>query len=87
MTGYGSSNGVMGNAGSDAFGVESVIIGAGINNTAADQNPNHVYLDEIRVGETWADVTSAMTVPEPATISILCIGAVVGLLARRRRAA
>jgi len=38
------------------------------------------WMDEIRIGDTWADVS----VPEPATLCVLSTGA-LGLLARRRR--
>ncbi|HEX5424630.1 MAG TPA: PEP-CTERM sorting domain-containing protein [Candidatus Acidoferrales bacterium] len=79
----GSSNGSINTGNPTLNYAASLLIGAGI---SSGSNPNHVTLDEIRVGTTWADVTS-VTVPEPATIGILGIGAVVGLLARRRRAA
>jgi hypothetical protein len=59
----------------------SLIIGAGI---AAGADPNQTLVDEIRVGTTWADVT---TVPEPATATLLGLG-LFGLVcsyrARRR---
>lgn len=43
-------------------------------------------IDEIRIGETWADVTSAATVPEPSSLLILISGGLgLALLARRRR--
>jgi hypothetical protein len=61
----GSSNGA--NSATDAqVSLQSIIIGSGI---AVGANPNHVYVDEIRVGNTWADVTSQ--VPEPASFSLI----------------
>jgi hypothetical protein len=78
----GSSNGTI-NAGSPANNyAAALIIGAGISNTATVQNPDHTYLDEIRVGTTWADVV----VPEPSAAALLLIGC--GLLnwPRRRKA-
>jgi hypothetical protein len=41
---------------------------------------NHSQIDELRVGESWLDVTG---VPEPATVSLLAFGGC--LLLRRRR--
>ncbi len=79
----GSSTGSINQASSSNNFAASLLIGAGI---SAGSNPDHVYLDEIRVGTTWADVTCVM-VPEPATVGILGIAAVLGLLARRRRTA
>ena len=61
--------------------VDTLLIGAGIG-TGFD--PNVINIDEIRVGTTWADVTS-VTVPEPMTIGLLGIAVVAGLQARRRR--
>jgi hypothetical protein len=61
--------------------VDSLLIGAGI---GAGFDPNVINIDEIRVGTSWADVTS-VTVPEPMTIGLLGIAAVAGLQARRRR--
>jgi hypothetical protein len=59
----------------------SLIIGAGI---AAGADPNQTLVDEIRVGTTWADVTS---VPEPSTLALAGFG-LLGLIswhrARRR---
>jgi len=59
--------------------MQSLIIGAGIATTGAA--PNDTYMDEIRVGDTWADVTP---VPEPTMIGLAGIGA-MGFLSRRRR--
>ncbi len=39
-------------------------------------------IDEIRIGETWEDVVSA--VPEPTGSTLLAIGAALGLIRRRR---
>jgi hypothetical protein len=40
-----------------------------------------VYVDELRVGSTWGDVV----IPEPATVGMLGLGAVIMLLIRRIR--
>ncbi|HEY1684251.1 MAG TPA: PEP-CTERM sorting domain-containing protein [Tepidisphaeraceae bacterium] len=58
---------------------DSIIIGAGV---ATNSNPNEVDIDEIRVGTTWADVT---TVPEPASLSLLGLGAIAAMKRRRAR--
>lgn len=55
----------------------SLIIGAGI---AAGADPNQTLVDEIRVGTSWADVTS---VPEPSTLALAGFG-LLGLLFRLR---
>jgi len=61
----------------------SILIGAGI---AGGSNPNEIDVDEIRVGTTWADVTTeTISIPEPSTIGILGIAA-LAVLARRQRA-
>lgn len=39
-------------------------------------NPVTVYIDNVRLG---------LTIPEPATLGLLCLGAVVGVCMRRRR--
>jgi hypothetical protein len=51
----GDSNGSINQANAGLNYAASVLIGAGI---SAGSNPNDVYIDEIRVGTTWADVTS-----------------------------
>lgn len=80
----GSSNGAASaTAANDSM--QSILIGAGIDSTGTSKNPNDVYVDEIRVGDTWADVTAVPT-PEPTTIGLLACGA-LGLAARRRRTA
>lgn len=60
---------------------DSLILGAGI---LTSTDPNQTFVDEIRAGTTWADVTS---VPEPSTLVLAGFGA-LGLLswhrARRR---
>jgi hypothetical protein len=78
----GSSNGDGSTSGT--WGMVSIIIGAGIATKGAA--PNDTYMDEIRVGDTWADVTAAPVVPEPAGLSLLGFGA-LGAMARRRRRA
>jgi hypothetical protein len=42
-----------------------------------------IYVDELRVGSTWSDVIP--TIPEPATVGMLGLGALVTLLFRRIR--
>jgi hypothetical protein len=72
----GSSNGAESTSvASDAM--ESIIIGAGI--ATAGAAPTDTLMDEIRVGNTWADVTP---VPEPVSIGLLGLPA---LFAMRRR--
>jgi hypothetical protein len=39
------------------------------------------HLDELRIGETWADVTP---VPEPSSIALLSLAALLGAVRRRR---
>lgn len=60
--------------------VDSLLIGSGI---AAGADPNQTYIDEIRVGDTWADVTS-LTVPEPTSCGLVLIGC-IGLFSFRRK--
>jgi hypothetical protein len=62
----------------NAFTVNGIEAGA---YNAPNNQPNHWYLDDIRVGTTWADVTP---VPEPAALSLFGIAA-LGLLRRRKR--
>lgn len=42
-----------------------------------------IYVDELRVGDTWSDVIPA--IPEPATVGMLGLGALVTLTVRRFR--
>jgi hypothetical protein len=73
----GSSQGTI-NANSPQFNVAaSLAIGAGI---APGNAPSQTNIDEIRVGETWVDVT---TVPEPASMGAVIV--VSTLLMQRRR--
>jgi hypothetical protein len=73
----GSSNG--NGSSSGTWNMESILMGAGI---GANLAPTDTSLDEIRVGDTWADVTSVT--PEPTTIGLLGCGA-LALATRRRR--
>jgi hypothetical protein len=75
----GSTNGTYSSSGT-ADHTNSILIGAGI---AAGSNPNETDIDEIRVGTTWADVTSVT--PEPGAISLMLLGA-GAMVARRKRA-
>jgi MYXO-CTERM domain-containing protein len=77
----GSSNGGDSTSTSSATSnaMTSIIIGAGI--ATAGAAPNDTNIDELRVGNTWADVTVA---PEPGGLSLLGAGA-LGLLRRRRK--
>jgi hypothetical protein len=59
----------------------SLLIGAGI---AAGTNPNTTLIDEIRVGTTWADVTSAAAVPEASAALFLAAGCAVIWRCRKR---
>ena len=65
----GTTIGTIGTAANDH--VDSVILGAGIATGAA---PNQTFVDEIRAGNTWADVTS-LAVPEPSTLGLAGFGA------------
>jgi len=47
---------------------------AGNPNAASENIGAEGYFDEIRIGETWADVTAA-PVPEPSTFAMLALGA------------
>jgi hypothetical protein len=68
------------NSGAGNDHVDSLIIGAGI---AAGADPTQTFIDEIRVGPTWADVTS---VPEPSTLVLAGLGALgVASWSRARR--
>jgi hypothetical protein len=60
--------GINGHPGVDRIGVDR------------DNNINEVYMDEIRVGDTWGDVV----VPEPASLAVLGLGSLVALRRRRR---
>jgi hypothetical protein len=58
---------------------------SGVLNTLELKNTTsipRVIVDELRVGTTWADVTP---IPEPATVGMLGLGALVTMLIRRIR--
>jgi hypothetical protein len=59
----------------------TVIISNGNGNSDAAQR-SMIYVDELRVGSTWADVTP---IPEPATVGMVGLGALITLLVRRFR--
>jgi hypothetical protein len=42
-------------------------------------------IDELRIGTSWADVTSPLPVPEPTSLALIAAG-LIGLLGVRRRA-
>jgi hypothetical protein len=46
--------------------------------------PNAGFLDELRVGTTWGE-TAILSVPEPATLSLVGLGAIGLLLSARRK--
>jgi PEP-CTERM motif len=58
---------------------DSLILGAGV---AANADPTQTLVDELRVGTTWADVTS---VPEPSTLVLAGFGALSLLSWQRAR--
>jgi hypothetical protein len=78
-TADGSSIGDLNATGSNDH-IDSLVIGAGV---AAGADPTQTLIDEIRVGTTWADVTS-VAVPEPSTLAVAGFGALA--LASRFRA-
>ncbi len=77
----GTSNGEASNTAANDT-MQSMIIGAGI--ATAGAAPNDTLIDEIRMGESWADVTTGTAAPEPATIGMLSLGG-LALMRRRRR--
>jgi hypothetical protein len=71
-----------------AFGAYTAEINAASDNISSfflrDQGTSGAEtIDDVRVGTTWADVTS---VPEPASLSLLGLGAIAGITRRRRTA-
>jgi hypothetical protein len=42
-------------------------------------------VDEIRIGDSWQDVTSVASVPEPSSIALLGLALVAGVVCYRRR--
>ena len=56
---------------------DSLILGAGI---ASGTTPSQTWVDEIRVGDTWADV-----VPEPSTLTLAGLGALFMVSCYRAR--
>ncbi len=66
--------------GTTAYAYEYVLIGDG-NGQGDPAKRSEIYLDELRVGSTWGDVV----IPEPATVGMLGLGALVTMLFRRIR--
>lgn len=80
----GSSNGAM-SATNSNNSMQSIIIGAGIATSGAA--PNSTLMDEIRVGETWKDVTPLSAVPEAGafvTFGLSGIFALAGVWVAKR---
>jgi hypothetical protein len=72
----------------DLLGAVRAFTGAGRNDgTTAYQPATVLLLDEIRIGTTYADMSSTTVVPEPASMLLtgVCGLAGVGLLGRRNR--
>ncbi|MFP4052253.1 MAG: hypothetical protein ACLFV7_00130 [Phycisphaerae bacterium] len=69
--------------GNSGIGFERFFIHEAFNNSSSgsDGVPQSVTVDELRFGETYADVTP---VHEPATMSLLALGG-PGVLPKRRR--
>jgi hypothetical protein len=44
----------------------------------------NLYIDEIRFGNSFADVVNAIPIPEPTTITLLVAGSILFLIARRK---
>jgi PEP-CTERM motif len=52
----------------------------------ANANPyGELMLDELRIGTTYADMTSTTVVPEPATLGLFALGGLAFLLRRRNQ--
>jgi hypothetical protein len=67
----------------DLLGAVRAFTGAGRREGAADYEPATIlFLDEIRIGTTYADMSSTTVVPEPTSFVLLSIG---GLAMRFRR--
>jgi hypothetical protein len=72
-----------GDSGTDANNsMQSIFIGAGV--ATAGAAPNDTFIDELRVGTTWADVTSVAAVPEASGALFVAIGCAVIWRCRKR---
>lgn len=77
-----SSNTVAAQTVAGTFEQESALTGFDLKDDT--HMPSGMSIDELRIGDTWADVTPSA--PEPAALSLLAFPAMLGLSRRRRRA-
>ena len=74
----------LGTANASLTGLDVADIGFGTLGMYAGATAGQASLDEFRFGETFADVTPS-AIPEPATVGMLGLGALVVMLLRRKR--